>query len=135
VAANLRQVPWVGKLGGMYQFPWAITAAANFIAQTGSPLNPYLQSPNRTSSLGTINVLLEPNNSQRYPNYYQLDLHVDKGIALGRARRITLNADLFNTFNNNVVLEVTERQNSASANNITRLLAPRVARFGLKVNF
>jgi hypothetical protein len=135
VAANLRQVPWVGKLGGMYQFPWAITAAANFIGQTGSPLNPYLQSPNRTSSLGTVNVLLEPNNSHHYPNYYQLDLHVDKAIGFGGPRRVTLNADLFNAFNNNVVLEITERQNSASANNITRLLAPRVARFGLKVNF
>jgi hypothetical protein len=80
-------------------------------------------------------VLLGPNNSHRYPNYYQLDLHVDKGIAFGGSRRITLNADLFNAFNNNVVLEVTERQNSASANNIVRMLAPRVARFGLKVNF
>jgi hypothetical protein len=135
VAANLRQLPWVGKLGGMYQFPWAITAAANFIGQTGSPLNPYLQSPNRTSALGTVNVLLQGNNSIHYDNYYQLDLHVDKGVRLGASRRITLNADLFNAFNNNVVLETTERQNSSSANNITRLLAPRVARLGVKVSF
>jgi len=40
--------------------------------------------------------------------------------------KVTLNADLFNAFNNNVVLEITSAQNSASANNITRLLAPRV---------
>ena len=46
-----------------------------------------------------------------------------------------MNADLFNAFNNNVVLEITERQNSASANNITRLLVPRIARFGVKVSF
>jgi len=135
VASNLRQIPWVGKLGGMYAFPWAITAAANFIGQAGSPLNPYLQSPNRTSSLGTVQVLLAPNNSSRYDNYYQLDLHVDKGVRFGGGRKVTLNADLFNAFNNNVVLEITERQNSASANNITRLLAPRVARFGVKVSF
>ena len=37
--------------------------------------------------------------------------------------------------NNNVVLSQTERQNTGTANNITSLLAPRVARFGLKVNF
>jgi hypothetical protein len=135
VSANLSQLPWVGKLGGMYQFPWAITAAANFIGQAGSPLNPYLQSPNRTSSLGTVNVLLEPNNTHRYSNYYQLDLHVDKAIRFGGPRRVTLNADIFNAFNNNVVLTTQERQNTASANNITNLLAPRVARFGLKVNF
>jgi hypothetical protein len=135
VGSNLRQVPWVGKLGGMYQFPWAITAAANFIGQAGSPLNPYLQSPNRTSSMGTINVLLQPVNSIRYADYYQLDLHVDKAIRLGGVRKITLNADLFNVMNNNVVLEVTERQNSSSANSVSRLLAPRVARFGVKVSF
>jgi hypothetical protein len=34
-----------------------------------------------------------------------------------------------------VVLEVTERQNSSSANSVSRLLAPRVARFGVKVSF
>ena len=37
--------------------------------------------------------------------------------------------------NNNVVLTQAERQNRATAGNITTLLAPRVARFGLKVNF
>src|SRR5262245_15564123 len=135
VGSNFRQLPWVAKLGGMYQFPWLINAAANFIAQTGSPLNPYLQSPNRTSSLGTVNVLVDPVNSRHYADYYQLDLHVDKAIRIGSGRKITVNADLFNAFNNNVVLEQQERLNTATAGNITRLLAPRVARFGVKVSF
>ena len=133
---NARNLPWVAKVGGMYQFPWLVTAAANFIGQAGSPLNIYIQSPNRTSSLGTVNVLLAPNNSVRYDNYYQLDLHVDKAVRLGGGgRKITLNADLFNAFNNNVVLAQQERQNTSTANNITTLLAPRVARFGVKVSF
>jgi len=135
VAGNQRQLPWVAKLGGMYQFPWLITAAANFIGQSGSPLNAYLQSPNRTSSLGTINVLIEPVNSTHYADYYQLDLHVDKGVRIGGGRKITLAADLFNAFNNNVVLQQQERLNTATANNITTLLAPRVARLGVKVSF
>ena len=120
----------------MYQFPWTINAAANFIGQSGSPLNPYLQSPNRASSLGTINVLIDPVNSTHYADYYQFDLHVDKGVRLGSSgRKITLNADLFNAFNNNVVLTQQERLNTATAGNITTLLAPRVARFGVKVSF
>ena len=135
VGSNQRQLPWVAKLGGMYQFPWLVTAAANFIGQSGSPLNPYLQSPNRTSSLGTVNVLIDQVNSQHYANYYQLDLHVDKAVRLGASRKITLNADLFNAFNNNVVLVQQERLNTATAGNITTLLAPRVARFGVKVSF
>jgi len=135
VSSNLRQLPWVAKVGGMYQFPWLINAAANFIGQSGSPLNPYLQSPNRTSSLGTVQILIDPVNSLHYDNYYQLDLHIDKGVRIGGGRRITLNADLFNAFNNNVVLQQQERLNIATANNITTLLAPRVARFGVKVSF
>jgi carboxypeptidase family protein/TonB-dependent receptor-like protein len=135
VGSNQRQLPWVAKLGGMYQFPWQITAAANVIGQNGAPLNPYLQSPNRTSSLGTVNILLQQVNSIHYDNYYQLDLHADKGLRLGANRRITLNADLFNVFNNNVVLTQVERQNTATANNISSLLAPRVARFGVRIMF
>jgi hypothetical protein len=130
-----RNLPVVGKLGGMYQFPWAITAAANFIGQSGGPFNLNLLSPTRTGSLGTTDVLLQPKSSIRYDPYYQLDLHVDKAVKIGGARRFTLNADLFNAFNNNVVLARTLRQNSSSANTITTLLAPRVARFGIKVNF
>jgi hypothetical protein len=133
VASAQRQLPWVGKLGGMYQFPWTITAAANFIAQGGGPLNAYLLSPNRSSSMSAAMVLLEPANSVRYDNYYQLDLHVDKSLRLGGSRKVTLNADLFNAFDNNVVFTVQERQNTASAGNITTLLAPRVLRFGLRV--
>ena len=119
----------------MYQFPWLITAAANFIGQSGSPLNAYLQSPNRTSSLGTINVLIAPVNTTHYADYDQIDLHVDKGVRIGGGRKITLAADLFNAFNNNVVLQQQERLNTATANNITTLLAPRVARLGVKVSF
>src|SRR5262249_34670657 len=132
-----RNLPWVGKLNGMYQFPWQITAAANFIAQAGTPFNAYIQSPNRTrASLGTVNIQLQPNNSIRYDNYYQVDLHVDKAVRLaGSARKITLNADLFNALNNNVVLARVERQNTSTANNISTLLAPRVARFGVKISF
>jgi len=133
VASSQRQLPWVGKLGGMYQFPWLITGAANFIAQAGGPMNLYALSPTRTSSLGTINVLLQPANSVRYDNYYQLDLHVDKALRFGAARKVTLNADLFNVFNNNVVFQQQERVNTSTAYNIQTLLAPRVARFGVKV--
>jgi hypothetical protein len=130
-----RNLPVVGKLGGMYQLPWSITAAANFIGQSGGPFNRNILSPTRTGSLGTVDVLLQPKNSIRYDPYYQLDLHVDKAVKISGSRRFTLNADLFNAFNNNVILGKTVRQNSSSANNITTLLAPRVARFGLKVNF
>jgi hypothetical protein len=70
----------------------------------------------------------------RYPALFQTDIHVDKTLAFG-SRRVSLNVDWFNLMNNNVVLTQVERLNQSTAGNITNLLAPRVARFGVKVNF
>jgi len=130
-----RNGEWVAKLNGLYQFPWGINAAGNFNAHTNYPFNPYILSPTRQSSLGTVNVLLTDTNSIRYPTYYQLDLHADKTLSFGGARRLSLNFDVFNIANNNVVFSQETRQNRTTANNILTLLAPRVSRFGVKFNF
>ena len=130
-----RNSPWIGKISGMYQFPWGINGAANFNGHSSFPFNPYILTGNRTGGQAGVAVFLNPSNAVRYPALYQLDLHADKTLSLGQQRRISLNVDLFNIMNNNVVLSQTERQNTGTANNITSLLAPRVARFGLKVNF
>ena len=89
-----------------------------------------------------MNILLQPTNSLRLPAVRQLDLHVDKAIGFGRQRRVSLNFDVFNVLNNNVVRAKIERQNTsatasvgARANDVSTILAPRVARFGLKINF
>lgn len=130
-----RNGAWVAKLNGLYVSPWNINVAGNFNAHTSFPFNPYILSPNRTGSGGTVNVLLQGTNTLRYDTLYQLDLHVDKTVSFGGPRRISLNADLFNVMNNNVVLSREDRQNRTTANNILNLLAPRVARFGVKLNF
>ena len=129
-----RNGAWVGKISGLYQFPWGINGAANFNGHSSFPMNPYIITPNRSSSLGTANVLLQGTNTLRYDPLYQLDIHADKTLSFGQ-RRLSLNYDLFNVFNNNVTLSVEERQNRTTANNILTLLAPRVMRFGVKVNF
>jgi len=133
--SGTRNGAWIGKISGMYQFPWGINGAANFNGHSSFPMNPYIITPNRSSSLGTVNVRLQGTNTLRYDPLYQLDLHVDKTLSFGGQRRVSLNYDLFNVFNNNVVFSVEERQNRSTANNILTLLAPRVMRFGVKVNF
>jgi Carboxypeptidase regulatory-like domain len=130
-----RNGPWIGKLSGMYQFPWGINGAANFNGHSSFPFNPTIVTGNRTGSLGTVSIFINPQNAQRYPAVYTLDVHADKTINLGQQRRLSLNFDLFNIANNNVILDQVVRQNATNANNINTLLAPRVARFGLKVNF
>ncbi len=43
--------------------------------------------------------------------------------------------DGFNMLNSDVVLARTTRQNASNANNVTTLLAPRVFRFGVRLQF
>ena len=126
--------PVVAKLSGMYQFPWGINFAANFNGHSSFPYNPYILTGNRTGGQAGVAIFLNPSNTVRYPALFQTDIHVDKTLAFS-GRRVSLNFDWFNLMNNNVVLTQVERLNQSTAGNITSLLAPRVARFGLKVNF
>ena len=43
--------------------------------------------------------------------------------------------DVFNVGNGNTILALQRQQNSAIANNISQVLAPRVARVGIRVNW
>jgi len=61
-------------------------------------------------------------------------LHWDKAFLFGQ-RRIQFNVDAFNLMNDATVLARQTRQNFAQANYVTRILAPRVVRLGVKVNF
>jgi hypothetical protein len=132
---NGRNAPVIGKLSGLYQFPWGINFAANFNGHSSYPYNPYILTGNRTGGQAGVAIFLNPSNALRYPALFQTDIHVDKTLSFGASRRISLNFDWFNMLNNNVVLTQVERLNQSTAGNITTMLAPRVARFGLKVNF
>jgi hypothetical protein len=125
---------WTAKLSGMYGLPWQMSVAAFYNLRDGTQFNRTIQSPNRTGSGGTVNALIEPQGTTHYPTFSQLDLHWDKALRWGN-RRVQFNVDVFNTFNASTVLGRQARQNFAQANYVTSILAPRVARLGVKVNF
>ena len=133
-SSGLNGPRWTAKLSGMYALPWNMSVAAFYNLRDGLQFNRTIQTPNRTGSLGTANVLFEPQGTTHYPTFSQLDLHWDKNFLFGQ-RRIQLNVDAFNLTNAATVLTRQTRQNFAQANYVTSILAPRVVRFGLKVNF
>lgn len=108
--------------------------SAFYNAREGLQFNRTYRSPNPTGSLGTVDVYIEPQGSTHYPVFQQLDLSFGKFISFG-ARRITFSVDTFNLLNAATVLARTTRQDTSTANYATTILAPRVVRFGLKVNF
>ena len=133
-SSGLNGARWTAKLSGMYALPWNMSVAAFYNLRDGTQFNRTIQSPNRTGAGGTVNVLIEPQGTTHYPNFSQLDVHWDKGVLFGR-RRIQFNVDAFNLMNASTVLARQTRQDFAQANFVTSILAPRVVRFGVKVNF
>ena len=70
----------------------------------------------------------------RLDNFYQLDMRVEKQIPVGRMRW-ALSLDVFNLLNAATVLARQDVQNSTTANNVDEVLAPRVARIGVRFSF
>ena len=80
---NGRNAPVIGKLSGLYQFPWGINFAANFNGHSSYPYNPYILTGNRTGGQAGVAIFLNPSNALRYPALFQTDIHVDKTLAFG----------------------------------------------------
>ena len=70
----------------------------------------------------------------RLPNAYTLDLRVDKAFTF-RTLRLTPSVDLFNVTNVNTVLARRRLQGATNANSIGGIIAPRVIRFGVRMNW
>ena len=140
-----RNGPHVFKITGMYQLPYEISASANYNAHSNFPFNPTLVTGTRANGLGTATIFLVGTNTVHLPYVHTLDLNVDKAIRLGGARRITLNAAIFNISNANTTLALAAqstvnglsmaRQNTSTANNLLTIVGPRVIRFGARINF
>lgn len=130
--ANAR---WVGKLTGLYVLPWQDIGVSGFLnARQGYPFNRYLLSPSRTGGIGTFDIDIDRWGEVRYDNFYQVDMRVEKQFTFGRTK-LSASFDVFNLLNSSVVLTREDQMNSTRANFVEEVLAPRVARFGVRVNW
>ena len=125
---------WLYKLSGMYQLPADVNVSAFFNARQGYPYERTVTSPSRANGAGTVAVLLDPIGSVRLPNYENLDFHIERPVKAGTVRLIPA-LDVFNVFNANTIQAERGTQNSANANYIQAILAPRVLRAGVRVTW
>jgi hypothetical protein len=125
---------WLGKLSGRYTAPWDINIAANYSARQGYPYLQTIQSPARANGAGQVQVQLDPLGSLRLDNLHTVDARIDKTF---RFRAITLVPafEVFNATNANTVQAIQRNQAATNANQISGILAPRIARFGLNVRW
>jgi hypothetical protein len=125
---------WLFKLSGLYQLPYAVNVSAFYNARQGYPFERGILSPSRLNGASTVFVVLDPVGDERLPNYQNVDFHVERPIAVMNIRFIP-SLDVFNVMNSDTVQAIRGTQNAANANQIQAIVAPRVWRFGVRVNW
>jgi hypothetical protein len=78
---------------------------------------------------------IEKLGTTRLPNFYNVDLSLTKDFDLGQYGRLTLQVDGFNVFNFDHTLNRYNILNSNRYDEITKILNPRVIRFGVRYRF
>jgi Carboxypeptidase regulatory-like domain/TonB-dependent Receptor Plug Domain len=125
---------WLFKISGLYQLPYAVNVSAFYNARQGYPFMRFVQGPGRLNGAGIPLIVLDPVGESRLPNYQNLDFHVERPVKFGTVRLVP-SLDVFNVSNSNTVQAIRGTQNASNANNIQAVLAPRVVRFGIRVNW
>jgi len=85
---------------------------------------------------GTTSVFAEKRGSNGYPNYFQLDLKVEKEFRFGSVSFKAF-ADVFNVFNDNSIIEeyLTSGNPDRPYGEDIDIIDPRVVRFGVRIEF
>jgi hypothetical protein len=86
------------------------------------------------SNYGNIRVLAEPIGTRRMDHITILDVRVEKGVPLGRHRRLAGFVDVFNLLNANPE-QNTSWSSGPSFLRPLSIVSPRVARIGMKLEW
>jgi hypothetical protein len=139
---------WLFKANGMYTLPfWDINLAGNMQYRQGNPFPQEIAVTSRGMQLADTTVYLDPLGDVRHPNVIYGDFRIDKAFTF-RTVRLIPSLEVFNVGNINTVLARRRTQYSFNAttstgssstslppNQISGIVAPRVIRFGLRVNW
>ena len=135
---------WQVFASGLVQLPGDFDLSTSLFGRQGGPYPISLRlSAGRD---GTLQALGLPEvDSDRFKTLWNIDLRLAKNIKLG-STAVTLSAEAFNVFNNNVVLGRYRFANSGSFTStiagaepglgrIEEIVSPRIVRFGARFSF
>lgn len=125
---------WLFKISGMYQLPYDFNVSAFYNARQGYPFERFVLTPTRPNNGGQASVLLDAVGESRLPNFQNVDFHVERPITFMNAHLVP-SLDIFNVGNFNTIQALQRQQNAGNANQISSVVAPRVLRFGIRVNW
>ena len=119
------------RVSGTYQLPWGMLYASSLNAQSGDYFFREVQIRDGLNQLIAIRV--QPQ-AGRYEWTKLWDNRVSKRFSLWGGHSIEAQLDIFNTLNDNTITAQTNR-NGSTYLRPTTIIAPRVARVGLRYRF
>jgi hypothetical protein len=124
---------WASTVSGSYLMPYDVQVSGFLQARAGTP--GYREYTFRNvPQLGTVTLPLEPFGSQRGPAVAVLNVRASKQLALGGARRLSLDLDVFNLLNSNAAVAINWAA-GPTFGYVQDLTQARVARLGVKYSF
>lgn len=127
-------LPWIFNVSGSYQLPYGFMTSGKYTARAGDPLTRTANFGGLTASQASETVRLVSRGADRTEDVTKfLDVRVAKRFRLG-ASSLEGSVDLFNVLNANHVLLQNVQIGSTWARP-TRILAPRIIRFGVTARF
>jgi hypothetical protein len=132
-SAVFTDLPWTFTLSGSYQLPYEISVSGKYTARDGDPLN-------RTWTItpavaqGAETVWVQPRGEDRTETVNKfVDVRFGKRFGVGNSR-FEATLDVFNLLNANHVLLQAEGI-GPTIGRPSRILAPRIVRFGVTARF
>jgi carboxypeptidase family protein/TonB-dependent receptor-like protein len=124
---------WQLNANGFYQLPAGFEVGANLFGRQGY-IEPIIFQASAGAdgsrrALGTATL-----DNTRYPNLWDLDFRVAKTIIVSKVRFL-LSADLFNALNAGTTLALGRNVQATDFGTINEIIAPRIARLGVKFQF
>jgi hypothetical protein len=124
---------WQLNMNGFYQLPAGFEVGANLFGRQGY-IEPIIFQASEGAdgsrrALGTATL-----DNTRYPNLWDLDFRVAKTINVSKVKFL-LSADLFNALNAGTTLALGRNVQASDFGTINEIIAPRIARLGIKFQF
>lgn len=127
-------LPWTVTASGTYQLPYGVLFSGKYTARAGDPLNRTTVFTGLTASQASETIRLAQRGTDRTEKVTKfVDLRLARRVRIGSAS-VEPALDLFNVLNANHVLLQTE-QIGTTWGRPTRILTPRIIRFGLTARF
>ena len=128
-------LPWAFTLSGSYQLPYDMTVSGKYTSRAGDPLNRTTTFTGLTASQASETIRLAQRGTDRTEDVTRfVDFRFAKRFAIPGLSSLEGVVDLFNLLNANHVLLQTE-QIGTTFGRPTRILTPRIVRFGVTARF